>query len=62
MVFMLTRSRLEILTNVVWIYDTFENNSGIKMKFAKYLKESCWLSPDLHLSFEYSPINAICLK
>ena len=35
-------SYLEIsLINVVCIYDTFENNSRIKINFAKYLKKSC---------------------
>ena len=27
---------------VVWIFDTFDNNFGIKDDFIKYLKESCW--------------------
>ena len=34
----LTRSCLEMnLTSVVWTYHTFENNFGLKHKFAKYL-------------------------
>ena len=30
-------------SSVAWIYDTFDNNSGIKDHFTKYLKESFWL-------------------
>ena len=40
--FLLTLSCLEIYaTSVVWTCHTFENNFGMKHKFAKYLKESC---------------------
>ena len=27
---------------VVWIYDAFGNNFGIKDDFRKYLKKNCW--------------------
>ena len=27
---------------VVWTYTIFDNNFGIGIDFAKYLKESCW--------------------
>ena len=27
---------------VVWNYDTFDNDLGIKNYFEKYLKEYCW--------------------
>ena len=41
------------LTNVIWIYGTFENNFGINFKLKKYLKESCKLVMDQHFSFKY---------
>ena len=44
------RDPLEI---IVCYSDTFQNNLGIKQKFAKYLKESCWLTSLLHFSFNY---------
>ena len=31
---------------VIWISDAFDNNSGIKNDFTKYLMESCWYCPD----------------
>ena len=31
---------------VVCIYDTFENNLGIKSNYTKYLKENCGRCPD----------------
>ena len=27
---------------VVWNFDTFDNNIGLKNNFTKELKESCW--------------------
>ena len=27
---------------VVWIYDIYDNNFGIRYYFMKYLKERCW--------------------
>ena len=38
----LTYSCLQIsVARVVWIYDTFENNFGIKHVLEKYLREDC---------------------
>ena len=48
---LLTLSCLEIfLTNVVWTFNIFENNFGIKPKFTKYLKEDCVMDFDQHFS------------
>ena len=41
------------MRSVVWNFDTYENYSEIKNKFAKYLKGSCRLSFGTHLSFKY---------
>ena len=30
------------LENVVWIFDTFDDNIEIKKKITKYLEENCW--------------------
>ena len=38
----LTHPWLDVyLTSVVWTYQTFENNFGMKHKFAKYFKKNC---------------------
>ena len=49
------RDPLEI---IVCYSDTFQNNLGIKQKFTKKLKESCWLTSLLHFSFNYFAKNA----
>ena len=33
----------DLLTDVVWTYNTFENNFGIDHRITKYLKENCGL-------------------
>ena len=40
------------LTNVVWNFDTFENNVKTNYQFAKYLKEIYYLHSDLHFHFK----------
>ena len=40
------RTHLRVLRIVVWIYDTYDNNSGIKNTFTKYLKGSRWWDSD----------------
>ena len=43
----LTYTCMEIsVTSVVWTYYTSENNSDVKDKFTKYLKESCWVGSE----------------
>ena len=50
----LTNSYLEIyLTSIVWTRQTFENNFGMKHKFARYLKGSYRQSSDEHFFFKY---------
>ena len=50
----LTHSYLEIyLTSIVWTRQTFENNFGMKHKFARYLKGSYRQSSDEHFFFKY---------
>ena len=39
MMIIIPLSHLEILTSLVWTWDTFENNFKIDHKFARYLKE-----------------------
>ena len=53
------RDPLEI---IVCYSDTFQNNLGIKQKFTKHLKESCWLTSLLHLSLNYFAKNAFVRK
>ena len=38
---------------VVWIYDSFDYNFGIKKYFSKYLKENCCYCSDEYFSFKY---------
>ena len=38
---------------VVWTCQTFENNFGMKYKFAKYLKETCRYKSDEQFSYKY---------
>ena len=53
LLFGLTHSCLEIyLISVVWTGNTFENNIGMKLILAKYLKESCRQSSDEQLSLK----------
>ena len=40
------------LESVVCYSYTFEDNLGIKQKFAKYLKESCCVASDKHFFFK----------
>ena len=40
---------------VVWFYDTFDINLGVKNGFTKYLKESCWFYSEKYFSFKYFP-------
>ena len=50
----LTHMCLEILlTSVVWIHHTFQNNLRVRHKFIKYLEESCRMGPEKHLSIKY---------
>ena len=42
------------MTNVVWVYDTFDNDIGIKHKFGKYLKKRCLFDSDHHSYLTYS--------
>ena len=42
----------------VCYFQTFENNLRTERKFTKYLKESCSLASDKHLSFKCFPENA----
>ena len=42
----------------VCYFRTFANNLRTKLKFTKYLKESCSLDPDKHFSFKCFPDNA----
>ena len=53
------RDPLEI---IICYSDTFQNNLGIKQKFTKYLKESCWLTSLLQFSFNYFSKNAFVRK
>ena len=41
------------MTNVVWIYDAFENNFEIKHKLEKCLKKSSLLVSDEHFFFKF---------
>ena len=41
---------------------TFENNLGIKQKYKKYLKESCYLVNDQHFSFKCFPEKVFVSK
>ena len=41
------------LTNVVWTFQTFENNFGLKQQFTNYLMESCRQNSDEQFSFKY---------
>ena len=47
---------------VVWIFDTFENNSRIKHIFTKYLKDSCWLESCQQHSLNYFLTNSLVSK
>ena len=59
----LTHSTLRVSPEiVVWIFNTFDKNFGIKNDFTKYLKESCWLCSDPHFSFKYFSKNAFAWK
>ena len=51
-----------ILTSLVWTYDTWNSNFGIKHKFKKYLKESCWFSSDQHFLLNFLSKNAHVVK
>ena len=44
---------MDTLINVVWTYDTFENNSKINQMLEKYLKENCELVLDQYFFFKY---------
>ena len=48
----------DTLESIVCYSHTYENNLGIKQKLAKYLKESCCLASDQHISFKSFPENA----
>ena len=48
--------------SIVCYVHTFGNNLGIKLKFAKYFKESCCLSSDQHFSFKCFQKNAFVRK
>ena len=50
------------LETIVCYSHTFENNLGIKRKFTKYLKESCSMASDQHLSFKFLQQNAFVSK
>ena len=39
------------LESIVCYSHTFENNMGIKLRFRKYLKESCCMASDQHFYF-----------
>ena len=46
------------LESIACYFVTFENIFGIRHKFTQYMKESCCLASNLHLSFKYFPMNA----
>ena len=46
------------LESIVCSFYAFENNLGIKGKFAKYLNGSCFMASDKHISFKCFPKNA----
>ena len=48
----LTLSRSEIWTDVVWTDGTYGNIFGSILKLEKYLKESCWLTSDQYFFFK----------
>ena len=47
------------MISVVLTCDTFGNDFLIKYRFAKYLKESCILSCDKHLSFKKVKLTSV---
>ena len=51
-----------ILESIACYSYTFENNLGMKRKFTKYLKESCYLASDQHFSFKCFTENASVSK
>ena len=58
----LTHSCLEVLTNVVWIFITFENNFVVTHKLEKYLKRSCWYVSGQHFAFKYFYENCLVIE
>ena len=56
----LTHSHTGTLEYFVCYFSNFENNFGIKSKFTKYLKESCYLASHQHFSFKCFFRNCIC--
>ena len=42
-------------TFIVWLYETFDNNSLINVDFTKYLEESYWRCSGQHLAFNSFP-------
>ena len=48
--------------SIVCYFHTFENNLGIKRKFKKYLKQSCYLTSGQHFSIKYFPQHAFRSK
>ena len=52
----------DTLKSIVCSSHTFLNNLGIKRRLTKYLKESCCLASDLHLSFTCFQENASVRK
>ena len=47
---------------IVCYFHTFEDNFRMKQKFTKYLKESCCLASDQHLSFKCFQVKAFVSK
>ena len=50
------------LESIVCYSHTYEHNLGIKLRFTKYLKESCCMASDQHFSFKYFPENTFVSK
>ena len=50
------------LEGIVSYFHTFKNNSWIKQKFTKYLRESCCLASNQHFSFKCFQENAFLSK
>ena len=50
-----------LLTSVICSFETFRNYFEIKLKFTKYLKESCAKGSDQHILFNYFWKN-MCTK
>ena len=51
-----------LLTRVVWIPATLENNIRLRHQIKKHLKESSWLAFHRHFSFKCVPRDALIVE